>query len=68
LAIDDATLYKALHRLEELGAIDSAWGISENKRRAKYYRLTPAGRRQLREAHAAWKTFSLAVGRVLRTS
>jgi PadR family transcriptional regulator len=67
LVIDDAALYKALHRLEEQGAIASEWGTSENNRRAKYYRLTPAGRKQLREAHAAWKTFSLAVGRVLRT-
>jgi len=67
LAIDDAALYKALHRLEEQGAIGSEWGLSENNRRAKYYHLTPAGRRQLRDDRAAWRDFALAVSRVLRT-
>jgi transcriptional regulator len=66
LDIDDAALYKALHRLEELGAIDSEWGISDLNRRAKYYRLAPAGRRQLKEARTAWQTYALAVTRVLR--
>ena len=66
LEIDDAALYKALHRLEELGAIGSEWGLSDNNRRAKYYRLAPAGRRQLKEARTAWHTYALAVTRVLR--
>ena len=66
LDIDDAALYKALHRLEELGAIGSEWGLSDNNRRAKYYRLAPAGRRQLKDGQSAWHTYSLAVTRVLR--
>ena len=67
LAIDDAALYKSLHRLEEQGAIESEWGMSENNRRAKYYKLTAIGRRQLRDDRAAWHDFALAVSRVLRT-
>ena len=66
LDIDDAALYKALHRLEELGAVASEWGISENNRRAKYYRLAPAGRRRLKEERTAFQAWSLAVNRVLR--
>jgi PadR family transcriptional regulator, regulatory protein PadR len=68
LSIDDAALYKALHRLEEQGAIESEWGMSENNRRAKYYRLTATGRRQLRDKRTAFHEFSLAVIRVLRTT
>jgi transcriptional regulator len=67
LEIDDAALYKSLHRLEEQGAIDSEWRISENNRRAKYYRLTAIGRKQLRGERAAWEAYASAVGRVLRT-
>ncbi len=67
LTIDDAALYKSLHRLEEQGAIESEWGMSENNRRAKYYRLTTIGRRQLRDERAAFHDFALAVTRVLRT-
>jgi PadR family transcriptional regulator PadR len=67
LTIDDAALYKSLHRLEEQGSIESEWGMSENNRRAKYYRLTAVGRRQLRDERTAWHDFSLAVSRVLRT-
>ena len=66
LEIDDAALYKALHRLEELGAVDSEWGLSDNNRRAKYYRLAPAGRRQLKDERIAWQAYALAVSRVLR--
>jgi len=66
LEIDDAALYKALHRLEELGAVASEWGISDNNRRAKYYSLAPAGRRQLRDERTAWRGYALAVSRVLR--
>jgi PadR family transcriptional regulator PadR len=65
--VDDAALYKSLHRLEEQGAIESEWGMSENNRRAKYYRLTAIGRRQLRDERAAFRDFALAVTRVLRT-
>ncbi len=47
LVIVDAALYKALHRLEDAGSIESEWGVSDNNRRARYYTLTPAGRKQL---------------------
>jgi PadR family transcriptional regulator len=66
LVIDDAALYKALHRLEEQGAIGSEWGISDNNRRAKYYHLAAAGRRQLKDERTAWHSYALAVTRVLR--
>ena len=66
--IDDAALYKSLHRLEDQGAIGSEWGISENNRRAKYYHLTVAGRKQLRDERTAWNAYALAVTRILRTT
>ena len=68
LQVDDAALYKSLHRLEAQGAIDSEWGISENNRRAKYYRLTTVGRRQLRAERTARLEFAVAVTRILRTA
>lgn len=63
--IEDAPLYKALHRLEGGGYIEAEWGLSENNRRARYYRLTPAGRRQLTHEEAAWRRYAEAVFRVL---
>ena len=66
LEIDDAALYKALHRLEAQGAIASEWGLSEHNRKAKYYRLAPAGRRRLREEQKAWRAYALTVSRILR--
>jgi PadR family transcriptional regulator PadR len=68
LEIDDAALYKSLHRLEEQGAIGSAWGVSDNNRRAKYYHLAAPGRRQLRAERTAWRAYALAVSRILRTA
>ena len=65
LEIEDAALYKALHRLNELGAIESEWGITENNRRAKYYRLTARGRQELRAEAETWQRFSAAVAAVL---
>src|SRR5689334_5622308 len=61
LVIVDAALYKALHRLEEAGAIASEWGLSENNRRAKYYSLTVRGRAQLRAEAATWRRYASAV-------
>ena len=61
LAVGEGTLYPALHRLEERGLIDAEWGVSENNRRAKYYRLTRDGRRYLRTESAAWKRYAAAV-------
>jgi PadR family transcriptional regulator, regulatory protein PadR len=68
LDIDDAALYKALHRLEDQGAIGSEWRVTENNRRAKYYRLTAAGRRQLRDERIALEDYARAVLRVLRAA
>ena len=59
------SLFPALHRLEEQGWLKSTWGESENRRRAKYYTLTPAGRRQLREETQAWERVSLAIAKAL---
>jgi PadR family transcriptional regulator, regulatory protein PadR len=68
LVIVDAALYKALHRLEESGAIASEWGLSDNNRRARYYSLTTRGRAQLRAEAATWKRYASAVGRILETA
>lgn len=65
LEIGDAPLYKALHRLEGTGCVVAAWGLSENNRRARYYRLTARGRRQLKVEEAAWRRYAKAVFRVL---
>jgi PadR family transcriptional regulator PadR len=54
LSIEQGALYPALYRLERQGLLDTEWGASENNRRAKFYRLTPAGRKRLREETADW--------------
>ena len=61
LRIEEGTLYPALHRLEHRGWIAAEWGASENNRRAKFYRLTPRGRAQLRVEQATWAKFAKAV-------
>ena len=66
LELQDAPLYKALHRLERQGHVVAEWGLSENNRRARYYALTPAGRRHLRDDASTWLQFSRAVTLVLR--
>jgi len=65
LQIQQGSLYPALYRLEHQGLITSQWGESENRRKAKFYRLTAAGRRRLQEEVAYWKRFSEAIGVVL---
>jgi transcriptional regulator len=65
LLVEEGTLYPALHRLEGKGLVASAWGTSENNRRAKYYRLTPDGRRRLQNESAEWSRYSDAVARAL---
>jgi transcriptional regulator len=65
LDIEDGALYQALHRLEHRGWVEAAWGVSENNRRARYYKLTPRGRRELRAADDAWRRYARAVLRVL---
>lgn len=66
LRVHQGSLYPALHRLERQGWIAASWGASENNRRAKFYELTAAGRRQLERETAAWEELSSAVARVLR--
>jgi PadR family transcriptional regulator PadR len=68
LAIVDAALYKALHRLEQAGRVASEWGLSENNRRAKYYSLTARGRQALRAEAATWRRYAAAVFRVLEAT
>ena len=65
LSVGQGSLYPALHRLDERGWIESEWRLSENNRRAKFYRLTTAGRQQLRAESASWDRFVDAVGKVL---
>jgi PadR family transcriptional regulator PadR len=68
LQVQQGSLYPALRRLEERGWIDAEWGTSDNNRRARYYRLTAAGRKQLAKEMASWESFALAVRRVLQTA
>jgi transcriptional regulator len=68
LQIDHGSLYPALHRLERQGWVASAWKLSEKNQRAKYYRLTPAGRRQLETQRSRWTLLSGAIARVLDPS
>jgi PadR family transcriptional regulator PadR len=66
LQIQDAPLYKALHRLEHAGCVAAEWGLSENNRRARYYRLTPKGRRRLRSETRTWRQYASAIADVLK--
>ncbi len=68
LQIAQGSLYPALYRLEHQGLISSKWGESENKRRAKYYTLTPAGRKRLREEAAGWNRLAAAIASALNTT
>jgi transcriptional regulator len=68
LSVGEGSLYPALHRLEERGWIESEWQLSENNRRAKFYRLTTAGRQQLRTETLSWGKFVDAVGKVLKAT
>ena len=66
LTVEEGSLDPALHRLELAGAIVSEWGLSENNRRAKYYRITQQGKKQLAEQQAGWDRLSTAIGKVLK--
>jgi PadR family transcriptional regulator, regulatory protein PadR len=68
LRVEEGSLYPALYRLEERGWIDSEWGTSENNRRARFYRLTRAGRKQLKLEEENWQRFVLAIGKVMQTA
>jgi len=66
LQVEHGSLYPALHRLEDRGWIASFWGSSENNRKAKYYRLTPAGRKQLRAQTTRWDEVVRAIGNIMK--
>jgi transcriptional regulator len=68
LHIQQGALYPALYRLEQQGLIDSEWGVSDNNRRAKYYRLTALGRRRLRDDAASWHRLAATMAAVLRAT
>lgn len=68
LQVQQGSLYPALHKLEEQGWIDATWGESENRRRAKYYALTRAGRKRVHEETANWERLSSAIALVVRTT
>jgi transcriptional regulator len=66
LLVEEGALYPALHRLAARGWVESEWGVSENNRKARYYSLTPSGRRQLRTQTVEWQRYVTAVARVLK--
>jgi PadR family transcriptional regulator, regulatory protein PadR len=68
LRVEEGALYPALHRLELRGLLAAEWGASENNRRAKYYRLTPAGRKELAREMEYWNRMAGAIGRVLQAT
>lgn len=67
LRVEEGSLYPALYRLLERGLVKAEWGVSENNRRAKYYRLTPAGRRRLESEAASWTRYAKAIFAALET-
>ena len=68
LRVEEGALYTALHRMEKRGWIAAEWGVSENNRKARFYRLTAVGRRQLQGQTASFERYAQAVFRVLRTT
>ena len=68
LKVEEGSLYPALYRMEEQGWIEAEWGASENNRRAKYYKLTRAGRKQLADETSNWERVSGAIAKVLQTA
>lgn len=68
LKVEEGALYPALHRLEKRGLLEAEWGLSENNRRAKFYKLTSAGRAHLRAQAQTWTRYAAAVSRVLEAA
>jgi PadR family transcriptional regulator, regulatory protein PadR len=68
LSIEEGALYPALHRLELRGLLTAQWDVSTNNRRAKYYRLTPSGRKRLKDVTDSWRRASTAINRVLEAT
>jgi PadR family transcriptional regulator, regulatory protein PadR len=65
LEVEQGSLYPALHRLEDRGMLRSRWGVSENNRKAKFYELTPKGRKELTAATTRWRNMTRAIGLIL---
>ena len=65
ILVEEGPLYTALHRLEKQGLLSAEWGFSENNRKAKYYALSPGGRRQLRSEMSGWERYARAVSKAL---
>ena len=65
LQVEEGSLYPALYRMENKGWVTADWALTENKRRAKYYRLTAAGRRQLAQSTTTWETFATAMSKIM---
>ena len=68
LTIQEGSLYPALHRMEERGLIEAEWGLSENNRKAKFYKLTKDGRKRLETEASDWSRLSEAISRVMQTA
>ena len=68
LVVEEGSLYPALYRMQDRGWIESEWGQSENNRRARYYRLTRDGRKQLERATSGWERLSLAIRQVMQSA
>jgi PadR family transcriptional regulator, regulatory protein PadR len=68
LSVEEGALYPALHRLESRGLLASSWDVSANNRRAKYYKMTPAGRKRLKESTESWRRTSTAINRILEAT
>lgn len=68
LIMEEGTLYPALHRLENKALVQGEWGLSDNNRRAKFYRLTPKGRRHLARESQTWSRYSAAIAQALGTA
>ena len=67
LALEEGALYQSLRRMEERGWLTAHWGTSENNRKARFYKITPSGKQQLRAETASWKQYSAALSRMLAT-
>ena len=68
LSLEEGALYQSLRRMEERGWLQGEWGMSDNNRRARFYRLTPQGRQQLRSETVSWERYSTALTRLLRAT
>src|SRR5205809_2042974 len=68
VCVEEGALYPALHRLEVRGLLKAAWGVSDNNRRAKFYSLTAAGRRELEREASSWERMAAAIARIMQTT